>query len=188
MAVSSGWWAPILTFGLFAVLELFCGNILEPWLYGKGAGVSPVAVGGGGGFPDMVVGACRTASGDPFDRMPPGDRQTHSPTGLCSFTAVVGELVDLAEGRKPDVVCISAAPPASVLHARHMCRRVRGRFSGSTRGRWIVERTVRSEHGETRTDGGATTHVVATLAEAQRQVRLLIQPLLRPSEETRAAE
>ena len=36
---------------------------------------------------------------------------------------------------------------------------------------------------KTRIGGGATTHVVATLAEAQEQVRLLIQPLLRRSEQ-----
>ena len=39
-----GWLAPILTLGLFVTLELFCGNVLEPWLYGKGTGVSAVAV------------------------------------------------------------------------------------------------------------------------------------------------
>ena len=44
MAISAGWLAPILTLGLFVVLELFCGNVLEPWLYGKGTGVSAVAV------------------------------------------------------------------------------------------------------------------------------------------------
>ena len=44
MAVSTGWLAPILTLALFVVLELFCGNVLEPWLYGKGTGVSGVAV------------------------------------------------------------------------------------------------------------------------------------------------
>ena len=35
---------------------------------------------------------------------------------------------------------------------------------------------------KTRIGGGATTHVVATLAEAQEQVRRLIQALLRPPE------
>jgi hypothetical protein len=34
---------------------------------------------------------------------------------------------------------------------------------------------------KTRIGGGETTRVVATLAEAQEQVRLLIQPLPRPS-------
>jgi predicted PurR-regulated permease PerM len=44
MAISTGWVAPILTLALFASLELFIGNVMEPWLYGKNTGVSPVAV------------------------------------------------------------------------------------------------------------------------------------------------
>jgi hypothetical protein len=44
MAISTGWVPPILTVGLFGGLELFIGNVLEPWLYGKNTGVSPVAV------------------------------------------------------------------------------------------------------------------------------------------------
>ena len=41
---STGWVAPILTVGLFVVLELINANVLEPWLYGKHTGVSPVAI------------------------------------------------------------------------------------------------------------------------------------------------
>ena len=44
MAISTGWVAPILTVGLFVVLELFSNNVMEPWLYGKNTGVSAVAV------------------------------------------------------------------------------------------------------------------------------------------------
>src|SRR5580704_1919474 len=44
LAISTGWIAPMLTVGLFAALELFIGNVMEPWLYGKNTGVSPVAV------------------------------------------------------------------------------------------------------------------------------------------------
>jgi predicted PurR-regulated permease PerM len=44
LAISTGWAAPILTVALFASLELFIGNVMEPWLYGKNTGVSPVAV------------------------------------------------------------------------------------------------------------------------------------------------
>jgi len=44
LAISTGWAAPMLTVGLFAALELFIGNVMEPWLYGKNTGVSPVAV------------------------------------------------------------------------------------------------------------------------------------------------
>jgi hypothetical protein len=44
MAISTGWIAPILTVALFIALELFSNNVLEPWLYGKNTGVSPVAI------------------------------------------------------------------------------------------------------------------------------------------------
>ncbi len=44
MAISTGWLAPLLTLGLFVVLGVVYGSVLEPWLYGKGTGVSAVAV------------------------------------------------------------------------------------------------------------------------------------------------
>jgi predicted PurR-regulated permease PerM len=44
LAISDNWLAPILTFALFVVLELLVSNVLEPWLYGRHTGVSPVAV------------------------------------------------------------------------------------------------------------------------------------------------
>ena len=44
LAISDNWLAPILTFSLFVALEVLMGNVLEPWLYGKHTGVSPVAV------------------------------------------------------------------------------------------------------------------------------------------------
>lgn len=44
LAVSPGWTQPLLTVGLFAVLELISNNLLEPWIYGKGTGISPLAI------------------------------------------------------------------------------------------------------------------------------------------------
>ena len=44
MAISPGWFAPLLTVGLFVLLELFNNNVLEPWVYGRNTGVSAVAV------------------------------------------------------------------------------------------------------------------------------------------------
>ena len=44
IAISTGWLTPVLTIALFAGLELCLANFLEPWLYGKNTGVSPVAV------------------------------------------------------------------------------------------------------------------------------------------------
>jgi predicted PurR-regulated permease PerM len=43
-AVDSGWTMPLLTIGLFLMLELFSNNVLEPWLYGSSTGLSPVAI------------------------------------------------------------------------------------------------------------------------------------------------
>jgi predicted PurR-regulated permease PerM len=44
LAVSPGWIMPLLTIGLFVVLELLSNNVMEPWLYGSSTGVSPIAL------------------------------------------------------------------------------------------------------------------------------------------------
>ncbi len=44
LAVSASWTMPLLTFCLFLGVELICANVVEPWLYGSSAGISPVAV------------------------------------------------------------------------------------------------------------------------------------------------
>ena len=35
---------PLLTIGLFVVLELLSNNVMEPWLYGSSTGVTPIAL------------------------------------------------------------------------------------------------------------------------------------------------
>jgi hypothetical protein len=94
-----------------------------------------------------------------------------------SFTTAASELDSLFERHKPDVVCISATPPAAVMHARHLCTQVRGRFPKVhlVVGLWNAQYDL--SKAKVRVGGGETTHVVATLAEAQEQVRLLIQSL-----------
>ena len=44
LAVSPSWMAPLMTIGLFVVIELISNNVLEPWLYGSSTGVSSVAL------------------------------------------------------------------------------------------------------------------------------------------------
>ncbi len=44
LAVSNSWWTPVLTLGLFVVLELINANAVEPWLYGASTGVSSIAL------------------------------------------------------------------------------------------------------------------------------------------------
>jgi predicted PurR-regulated permease PerM len=44
LAVFDGWNGPLLTIGLFVVLEIFSNNVMEPWLYGASTGISAVAL------------------------------------------------------------------------------------------------------------------------------------------------
>ncbi len=44
LAVSPGWTMPLLTVGLFVVLELLSNNVMEPWLYGSSTGISSIAL------------------------------------------------------------------------------------------------------------------------------------------------
>jgi predicted PurR-regulated permease PerM/methylmalonyl-CoA mutase cobalamin-binding subunit len=100
-----------------------------------------------------------------------------------SVTALASEMVDLVEQRKADVVCISAMPPAAATHARYLCKRLRGRFPEGNLvvGLWHVKGDLNK--ARERIGYGATAHVVATLADAQEQIRLLIEPLLLRSEQ-----
>jgi predicted PurR-regulated permease PerM len=104
-------------------------------------------------------------------------------TGECivqsvAFTTEASELSVIIEKHKPNLICVSATPPAAVMHARHLCEQLRGRFSEVPLvvGLWNAQFDL--SKAKKRIGSVATTHVVATLAEAQEQVRLLIQPLL----------
>lgn len=55
-AVDPGWTSVILTAGLFLIIELIVGQVLEPLLYGHSTGVSPVAVVVAAMFLDMAMG------------------------------------------------------------------------------------------------------------------------------------
>ena len=44
LAISPSWNTPLLTIGLFLVVELISNNVVEPWLYGSSTGLSPMAV------------------------------------------------------------------------------------------------------------------------------------------------
>ena len=44
LAVSPSWMMPLITLGLFVLLELICSNMIEPWLYGSSTGVSSIAL------------------------------------------------------------------------------------------------------------------------------------------------
>jgi predicted PurR-regulated permease PerM len=43
-AMFPGWTYPLLVVGLIFVVEMICGNVLEPWLFGRSMGVSEVSL------------------------------------------------------------------------------------------------------------------------------------------------
>jgi predicted PurR-regulated permease PerM/GAF domain-containing protein len=43
-AISTSWFTPLITIGLFVVLEVIVSNFVEPWVYGANTGVSPIAL------------------------------------------------------------------------------------------------------------------------------------------------
>jgi len=329
MTITTGWIAPLLTLGLFVVLELISNNIIEPWIYGRNTGVSPVAVlvaavfwtwlwGAGGLLLATPLTVCllvvgkhvpelsflaillgdepvfepkkrvyqRLLAGDQeeaaelvegfLEHMPLveiydavlvpalamaeidwhrgdldesrhqfilqslrtsieelGERQhaiqmkvdaaeakeiegasslvlLADPSKVCvlclpahdeadeiagmmlaqllelggctvhavSVTALVSEMVELVEQHKADVVCISSTPPAAVMHARYLCKRLRGRIPEPNLvvGLWNAKGDL--HQAKERIGCAATAHVVGTLADAQEQVRQMIQSLL----------
>jgi len=94
----------------------------------------------------------------------------------ATATAVASELVDYVEQRNADVVCISAAPPAAVAHARRLRMRLRRRFPKLKLlvGLWNAHGDL--NEAKERIGSDARTHVVATLKNAQEQIRMLVEP------------
>jgi predicted PurR-regulated permease PerM len=69
IAISTSWKEPSLTFLLYASLELFTNNVIEPIVLGGSTGVSSLAVINVCSFLDLAVGPGRFAFGNSIDRM-----------------------------------------------------------------------------------------------------------------------
>jgi AI-2E family transporter len=96
-----------------------------------------------------------------------------------SVSALAGEMVDLvAQCTAADVICISATPPAAVMHARYLSKRLRGLFPVAKMivGLWDLQGDLHKSKERI----GCDAIVVATLAAAQEQIRTLIQPGVLP--------
>lgn len=93
-----------------------------------------------------------------------------------SVTSMAEEMVAHVDRRKPDVVCISATPPAAVMHARHLCKHLRARFPRVhlVVGLWDLQ----GDLSKAKERIGCDAIVVATLAAAREQVLLLTQPFM----------
>ncbi len=84
------------------------------------------------------------------------------------------EIVDLVEKYKPDVLCLSATPPAAAMHARYLCKRLRDRLPNVhlVVGLWDTQ----ADLSKAKERIGCNAIVVSSLADAQEQIRLLTLP------------
>lgn len=101
-----------------------------------------------------------------------------------SVTELAGEMVDLVDQcAAADLVCISATPPAAVMHARYLSRRLRGRLPEVrlVAGLWDTQGDLTKSSERI----GCDAIVVASLTAAQEQISALIVPHLpRPDTQT----
>jgi predicted PurR-regulated permease PerM len=98
-----------------------------------------------------------------------------------SVTSLASEMVELMEQRKADVVCISATPPGAMMHARYLCKQLRRRFPQVKLvvGLWDMQGDI----SKAKERIGCSALVVSTLADAQEQIRLLLQQLAPQTEQ-----
>jgi predicted PurR-regulated permease PerM len=98
-----------------------------------------------------------------------------------SVTSLASEMVELVERRKADVVCVSATPPGAMMHARYLCKQVRRRFPKVKLvvGLWDMQ----GDLNKAKERIGCSATVVATMADAQEQIRLLILERLPQTEQ-----
>jgi predicted PurR-regulated permease PerM len=93
-----------------------------------------------------------------------------------SVTSLATEMVNIVEQHNADVICVSATPPGAMMHARYLCKQLRRRFPKVkvVVGLWDMQGDLNK--AKERIGCGAT--VIATMADAQEQIRLLLQQLL----------
>lgn len=92
-----------------------------------------------------------------------------------ALTSLTGELTELGMLGNADLICLSAAPPAAVMHARYFCKRLRSRFPQVKLvvGLWDAQVDLT----KARERIGCEAVLVATLADAQEQILRLTAKL-----------
>lgn len=102
--------------------------------------------------------------------------------GYCSHTAtadaLASEMVEMVEGRKIDVVVVSAMPPGAITHARYLCKRLHTRYSDIAMlvGLWTFKSDL--QRAKERIACAANVPIVTSLREAQLQIEEIAQPFM----------
>lgn len=92
--------------------------------------------------------------------------------------ALKSEMLDRVASSRPHAILVSATPPAAVIHARYLCKRLRGRFEGMpiVVGLWDAEGDLTKATERLEAVGAQT--VVRRAQQALEEISRLHQPLL----------
>lgn len=95
-----------------------------------------------------------------------------------SITALAGEMVERVQKTKADVVCVCALPPAAVLHARYLCKRLHARFPDLTLlvGLWNQRGDLKNARDKIACQGNV--EMSASFSDALIRLRQLAQPAI----------
>ena len=102
--------------------------------------------------------------------------------GFCahapSASALASEMVEMIDGQKADVVCISAMPPATVAHARYLCKLIEARYPDLHLlvGLWTLKSD--RDRARARISHTGNVRVFTTLHDAQQEIEQIVQPLV----------
>ncbi len=99
-----------------------------------------------------------------------------------SVTSMAVEMVEFVEHSAAQIICISATPPAAVMHARYLCKRLRNRFPNIhlVVGLWDSQ----GDLDKARLRIGCDATIVSTLENARKEIRLLSESQLPLVEQT----
>lgn len=95
---------------------------------------------------------------------------------VVPLASLASEVADIVEASTPDVICLSATPPAAAMHARYLCKRLRERLPEVKLvvGLW----DAKSDPTKAAEWIGFEAIVIGKLAEAQNRIRQQAQPRL----------
>ena len=99
LATTEDWWLPMVVIGIYAALEIFCNNAIEPYLYGSRLGVSEVGLLVSAAFWSFLWGPIGLILSGPISDVPRRPRPARPAVPL--LRGAVGDGAAARPGRGP---------------------------------------------------------------------------------------
>lgn len=95
-----------------------------------------------------------------------------------SYTSLASEMIDQTKRKKADLVIVSSLPPAAVMHARYLCKRIRAANPEIliAVGIWGFEGDL--DNAKTRIMPDGNVPVLINLTDMLHQIHQMVQPIV----------